>query len=142
MTSYAAHASVEVEATAEQVWSALTSPELVSQYMFGAEVVSDWKVGGPLVYRGEWEGAPFEDKGTILAIEPARLLRATYFSPSTGLPDAPENYATVTYELAEADGRTRLEVSQDGNASVEAATVAEGNWAMTLAGLKAVVEAG
>jgi len=141
MKSYAAHASVEVDATAEQVWSALTSPELVSQYMFGAEVVSDWQVGGPLVYRGEWEGAPFEDKGTILAIEPARLLRATYFSPSSGLPDVPENYSTVTYELAEADGRVRLEVSQDGNASAEAAATAEGNWAMTLAGLKAVVEA-
>ena len=141
MKSYAAHASVEVDATAEQVWSALTSPELVSQYMFGAEVVSDWQVGGPLVYRGEWEGAPFEDKGTILAIEPARLLRATYFSPSSGLPDVPENYSTVTYELAEADGRVRLEVSQDGNPSAEAAATAEGNWAMTLAGLKAVVEA-
>jgi len=141
MRSYAAHASVEVEATAEQVWNALTSPELVSQYMFGAEVVSDWQVGGPLVYRGEWEGAPFEDKGTILAIEPARLLRATYFSPSSGLPDVPENYSTVTYELAEAGGRIRLAVSQDGNASAEAAATAEGNWAMTLAGLKAVVEA-
>ena len=142
MRSYAAHASVEVEATAEQVWNALTSPELVSQYMFGAEVVSDWQVGGPLVYRGEWEGAPFEDKGTILAIEPARLLRATYFSPSSGLPDVPENYSTVTYELAEAGGRIRLAVSQDGNASAEAAAAAEGNWAMVLAGLKAVVEAG
>lgn len=140
ITTHAAHVSIDVAAPAAQVWKGLTTPEIVAQYMYGAEVISDWTVGGPLVYRGEWEGVPYEDKGTILAIEPPRLLRTTYFSPSSGLPDLPENYSTVTYELSEAGGRTTLAVTQDGSASPEDAAKSEANWSEALAGLKEAVE--
>jgi len=44
---------------------------------------------------------------------PGRLFRATHFSVTSGKEDKPENYALVTYELEETDGRTVVTVSQD-----------------------------
>ena len=118
----------------------ITDPAQVKQYMWGSEVVSDWQQGSPLVYRGVWEGKPFEDKGTILEIEPHRLLRTNYFSPLSGKPDIPENYAEVTYALRPNGDGTTLTVTQ-GNIPNEAErTRGEGNWAMVLESLKKTIE--
>ena len=95
-----------------------------------------------LVYRGTWEGQPYEDKGTILEIEPCELLKATYYSALGGLPDKPESYDTVTYQLsAPANGQgTQLTVTQSNNHTREAADQAEGNWGMTLKAIKELLE--
>jgi len=68
--------------------------------------VTDWKKGSKIVWRGEWKGRPFEDKGQVLDVEPGRRLCYSHFSPMTGEPDAPENYHNVTIALAEDDGDT------------------------------------
>ena len=82
-----------------------------------------------------------EDKGTVLAVEPKKLLKTTHWSPMGGSEDKPENYHTVTYELAERGGATILTLKQDNNASQEDAdTMAEKNWGPVLEGLKAVAE--
>ncbi|MCW5874469.1 MAG: SRPBCC domain-containing protein [Anaerolineales bacterium] len=138
--TYTAHASVEIMASPTQVWEALTTPELVSQYFFGSQVESDWKVGSPLIYRGEWEGQPYEDRGEILQAEPPWLLKSTYFSPLTGQEDTPENYMIITYALAEKDGGTLLTVTQENCRSEEARAQSEGNWQLVLSNLKQLVE--
>lgn len=141
MDPFTATQSIVINTTADKVWEALTTPELVKQYMFGADVVSDWQKGSTLIYKGEWEGKPYEDKGTILEVEPNKLLITTYFSALSGLEDKPENYNTVTYELLpEADGQTKLTVTQDNNASQEAANKATENWGMILATIKELLE--
>ncbi len=133
--------SVDINATPEKIWEALTTPEIIKQYMFGAEAASDWKVGSPIVYKGEWEGKPYEDKGTILEIEPNKLLKSTYFSPMSGREDKPENYNTVTYELSDAgDGVTKLTVSQTNNPTKVGADQAEQNWTMVLDAIKGLLE--
>ena len=71
-------------------------PEAIRRYMFGTTVVSDWKEGGPIVWKGEWKGKAYEDKGVILRLEPERILQYSHFSPQSGLPDTPENHHTVT----------------------------------------------
>lgn len=139
--AFTATKSIVIDATPEKTWQALTTPEIVKQYMFGAEVVSDWQKGSPIVYKGEWEGKPYEDKGTILAIEPNKLLKATYFSALSGLEDKSENYNIVTYELfPETDGATKLTVTQTNNPTQEAADRAAKNWGMTLGTIKALLE--
>jgi len=137
---YIAKRSIVVNAPAARVWQALTRPELVKQYLFGTEMTADWRVGGAITYRGQWEGKPYQDKGSVLAFEPEKRLRSTYFSSLSGLEDKPENYNTVTYELAEAKGRTTLTVTQDNNPSPESAEHSAKNWAMVLEGLKKLVE--
>lgn len=135
-----AHASIDIKASPSRVWEGLTNPDLVRQYLFGAEVISDWKVGSALTYRGEWEGNTYEDTGEIVQIEPGKLLQATYFSPLTGLPDLPENYMLITYALEETPEGTRLSVTQERCRSEEARAQSESNWHGVLSNLKGLLE--
>jgi len=135
-----ARAATTIDAPASKVWDALTKPELIKQYLFGTEVTSDWRVGSPITYRGEWQGKPYEDKGKVLEIEPGKRLVSTFWSSLGGLPDAPENYNTVRYELAPEDGATRLTVTQDNNPSQEAADHSAQNWRTVLDGIKQLLE--
>jgi uncharacterized protein YndB with AHSA1/START domain len=136
-----AKATIQINAPVSKVWQALVDPQLIKQYLFGTEVSTDWKVGSPITYKGVWEGKPYEDKGRILEIEPEALLVSTYWSAFSGLPDSPEHYQTVHYELKPNGNRkTTVTVTQDNNQSEEAAARAEQNWNMTLESLKKVVE--
>jgi uncharacterized protein YndB with AHSA1/START domain len=138
---FVAEKRITVHASAEAVWRALTEPALVSQYMYGTKLETDWKVGSPIAWKGEWQGNAYEDKGTVLAFEPNQLLKITHWSPMGGSEDKPENYHTVTYELAERDGETTLTLMQDNNPSQEAAdTMAEKNWGPVFEGLRTVAE--
>jgi uncharacterized protein YndB with AHSA1/START domain len=138
--SYTAKRRVIIDAPAAKVWQALTRPEMVKQYLFGTDLTADWRVGGALTYRGQWQGKSYEDKGTVLAFEPERLLKTTFFSSLSGLEDKPENYNTVTYELSEKKGRTTLTLSQDNNPTRESAEHSAKNWALVFGGLKKLLE--
>jgi uncharacterized protein YndB with AHSA1/START domain len=140
VADHVATAEVEIDASRARVWAALTDPEQIEQYMFGSRVVTDWKLGSPIVWKGEYEGKHYEDRGEIVEIEPERRLKMTHFSPLSGQEDRPENYHTLLYELEEREGRTRVSLSQDNNDSEEAAEHSRANWEKMLAGLKQVVE--
>ena len=133
--------SVTIDAPADKVWEALTDPAKVKEYMHGTEMSTDWQEGSPITWRGEWKGRPYEDKGEIVTVRPRKLLRYTHWSPMGGSEDTPENYHTVTYELAGEDGRTTLTLTQDNNATQEEAdSMAANNWAPVLQGLKKTAE--
>jgi uncharacterized protein YndB with AHSA1/START domain len=135
-----AKATITINAPTSKVWDALTKPNLIKQYLFGTEVTTDWQVGSPITYRGQWEGKTYEDKGKILQIEPGKLLVSTFWSSLSGLPDVPENYNTVRYELSTEGGSTRLTITQDNNATQEEADHSEQNWNMVLDGIKKLLE--
>ena len=133
--------TVVVNAPPAEVWDALTNPAKVKQYMHGTEMSTDWGVGSPITWQGEWKGQSYVDRGTVLAHEPGRLLKYTHWSPMGGTEDAPQNYHTVTFELAGDGDRTTLTLTQDNNATeAEAETMAENGWAPVLRGLKGTVE--
>ncbi len=140
MTGYVATAEADIGAAPEQVWAALTEPEQIKKYMFGSEVVTDWQPGGSIVWRGEYEGKRYEDKGQVLEVEPGRRLTVTHFSPLSGQEDVPENYHTVRYELEARDGGTHVVLNQDNNGSEEEAEHSQQNWQLMLDGLKKTVE--
>ena len=135
-----AEASVLINAPVDEVWSALTCADVIKQYMFGTTVVSDWKEGSPIVWKGEWQGKAYEDKGVILQLKPKRLIQYSHFSPLSGKPDLPQNYHTVTVQL-EADGaKTAVSLSQDNNENEQARQHSEQNWKMMLDALKKLLE--
>jgi len=137
-----ARADIHIDASPDRLWAALTDPDTIARYLFGSRVSTDWKTGSPIVYRGEWEGEPYEDKGTILEIVPGERLITSYYSPLSGKPDVPESYQTVSYLLAEDGDGTRVTVTQDGCADAAEAERASGNWRMVLDSLKSVIEEG
>ena len=132
--------SITINAPINIVWEALTNPAVLKQFMFGTEVVSDWKKGSPIVFKGVYEGKIYEDKGVILRVEPERVLQYSHFSPLSGLPDSPENYHTVTFALSDQGKRTSLSLSQDNNASEEEREHSEMFWGRMLSTLKEVLE--
>ena len=137
-----ARATVTVAAAPGEVWSALVEPAAIKQYMFGTTVESDWSEGGSIVWKGDWQGRAYEDKGVILRIEPERVLQYSHFSPLTGLPDRPENYHMVTVEVAPEGTGTRISLAQDGNGTDEARGRSEEDWKMMLDSLRRYVDGG
>jgi uncharacterized protein YndB with AHSA1/START domain len=135
-----AKASTTISAPASAVWDALTNPSLIKQYFFGTDAVSDWKEGSALEFKGEWNGKQYTDKGVILKSEPAKLFQYTYLSSFSGLPDVPENYANITYELFEDNGETTLNVKQENVANEDARKHSEENWELVLKNLKNLLE--
>lgn len=138
--NFIAKASIAINASRQAVWQALMSPDAIKEYMFGARVDSDWREGSPISWKGEWQGKPYEDKGTILHVRPERRLQYSHYSPLSGLPDAPEHYHTVTIELAGNGTETEVMLAQDHNATEAARMHSEKNWKMMLDGLKKYVE--
>jgi uncharacterized protein YndB with AHSA1/START domain len=135
-----AKSSISVNVPVIKVWDALTKPSIIKKYMFGTEVVSDWKVGSSIVWKGIWKDKPYEDKGVILKIVPGQTLQYTHFSLLSGAPDVPENYHTLTYELSAEGDNTRVLLSQDNNSTEEDLKHSQQMWNSMLAGLKKLLE--
>lgn len=139
-TDHIANASLFINASPEKVWQALTTPELIKQYFFGTDAVSDWHVGSKLEWKGVWEGKEYLDKGVILEFNPPRRFSYTYLSSMSGKEDKPENYAIVTYELEPINNGTQLTVIQTGSESKESAEHSGENWTSVFNGMKEMLE--
>lgn len=129
-----------IHAAPEKVWSAITTPEVIQQFMMGAETHTTWEVGSPIRWTGEYQGKKYEDKGVVKKFDPPRVLETTYWSSMQGKPDVPENYVTVTWELAAKDGATVLTITQTVS-SEDGVEHAKQQWAGVLASIKKIVEA-
>src|SRR5699024_2044278 len=135
-----ATATIDINVSGDRVWKALTTPEIIKKYMFGTEVVSEWKEGCPIVWKGQWEGKPYEDKGNVIQIRPKKLLRVTHFSTLTGQYDIAENYHTLTYKLMFENEHTNVSLSQDNNATEKEKEHTKKMWESLLIKLKKVLE--
>jgi uncharacterized protein YndB with AHSA1/START domain len=139
-TDLGTRTTVSIGAPVQEVWAAITTPARIKEWFFGVDTRSDWTPGSELVHTGEWQGRPYEDKGTILRIEPPRLLVHTHWSAMSGRPDEPGNYEEVTWTLADGDDATELTVSETNLPSEAARDQSEQSWQMVLAKLKELLE--
>jgi len=137
---FTAKISLSINASPEKIWDALTNPEKIKLYFFNTNAVSDWKVGSPLIFKGIWEGVEYIDKGIIQKSDSPTVFQYTYFSSFSGLEDLPENYALITYQLSDKNGKTELTVTQDGIDTEERKKHSEENWKSVFDGLKKLVE--
>ncbi len=135
-------ATIKINASPSKVWNALVDPQAIRQYMFGTKVVTSWREGTPIQWKGEWQGKEYEDKGIILQFEPEKRLQYSHFSPLSGAPDVPESYHIVTIDLLPEGEQTRVTLAQDNNTSEEEREHSKQNWNMMLADLKKYVEQG
>ena len=124
--------TILIAAPVDRVWHALTDPE-ASRLWRGAEFVTDWQTGSPLLVRRSFGIKTIEDHGrVVLAVPPAvgasaeaRVSRGTdgterkegarltlSILPSIShLSDRPENYSTIDMVLAAQGADTSLTVT-------------------------------
>jgi uncharacterized protein YndB with AHSA1/START domain len=137
---FIAKTSIAIDAPLNDVWDSLINPAIIKKYMFGTEVVADWKKNTPIVWKGSWQGKQYQDKGVILEINPNTVLKYTHFSPLSGVPDIPENYHTLTFKLVDRGTSVQIILSQDNNHSKEEQEHAEKMYETMLVGLKSLLE--
>jgi uncharacterized protein YndB with AHSA1/START domain len=132
--------TTSIHASPSDVWKALIDPDIVKKYMHGAIVSSDWAVGSPITFTGEWEGQQYVDKGTILEIIPERVLGYSFWSPLFGNEDFEDNYTHVTYHISEYHHETTLTITQDNLETDEDVVKAEENWMRVGRNIKHILE--
>ena len=132
--------SIAINAPVAKVWDALINPDVIKQYFFGAEVVSGWKEGSPITFRGEYQGNKYEEKGVLLHVKPERLLQYTHWSNFDELPDAPENYRTWTFRLSEEDTHVLLSITEDNIPTEKKRESSDEFWTGVLATIKQLLE--
>jgi uncharacterized protein YndB with AHSA1/START domain len=106
---------IHLNAPIQKVWTALTDPQIVKQWQYGSELITDWKVGSDIRFSAEWEGKVFEQWGKILEFIPNKMLKYSLFAPRPDLEDKPENYFTMTYKVTSNNGHIKLEIVQEDN---------------------------
>ncbi len=140
-----AQVSKTIDAASDEVWRALTTPKTLKTYFMGSDVESDWKVGHPIRFRGEYKGEAYEDHGEIRSFEPGKRLAFSHFSPLMGAKDSPENYNLITIELEAAGAETRVTLTQsklEGEPNTDDLKKKDEfakNWTMVLDGLNEAV---
>jgi uncharacterized protein YndB with AHSA1/START domain len=132
--------SVDIGAPLSSVWDAITKPEIVKQYFFGTHLVTDWKVGSPLFFRGEWEGKSYEDRGTVLSFKPMDSLSFNYWSAFSGSEDRPETRQIIRYQLEPTLDGVRLTIHQSNVDTQKRADHSADNWRSVLQALKQLLE--
>ncbi|WP_397447757.1 SRPBCC domain-containing protein [Polaribacter sp. R77954] len=98
-----ASSNINIKSTPEKVWDVLTNPVKIKEYLFGTEVITDWKIGSSIIFQGEYDGQQYKDKGNVNQNKKNELLKYDYWSVFTGLEDKPENYSLVTYKIENLD---------------------------------------
>jgi uncharacterized protein YndB with AHSA1/START domain len=139
---YSFSVSTLIRAPRSAVWAALTQPELVKKYFFDTNLTTDWRVGSPLTFRGEWNGQAYEDRGTVLTYEPERSLAYDYWSSFSGTEDMPEHRQIIRFGLTDAEGGILVTLEQSNIDTQERADHSKENWLKVLTGLKDLVEGG
>lgn len=137
-----AKSTILINSSVEKVWTALTDKDMIKQYFFGTEAISEWKEGSSIIFKGTWDNdVEYEDKGYILKIVPNNLISYSYWSNLSGLADRIENYQKITYELFQQDSGTLVVVTQDNIDTEEKKSHYEVNiWRVVLEGLKKLLE--
>ena len=130
---------IYIRTTPEQLWEAITDPDIRAKYNFGARIVSDWTPGATLELGAESAGRLL-GTGEVIEVDPPHRLVHTM----TALWDAEvraEGESRVTWEIEQIHDSCRLTITHDqlregANAQIY------GGWPMILSGLKTWLETG
>lgn len=139
MKSYVVKKTIHLNAPAMLVWNALTDPEQTKKYFFNCRVISNWKEGSTITFKGRmfWI-VPIKLSGHIEKIKPGKLLQYSLSNGKSG-----KSTSTVTDELEEKDGKTTLHITDDvgqGEGAEKRYKRSVKGWDKILKGLKKIVE--
>jgi len=130
-------AEIEVNATPEEVWRAITDPEVTRRYAYGCDIEGEWRPGGAWRYQS---GGRTAIEGTVAEARPPHLLRLTardVWNPAAR--DEPPYAMTWRVEPV-ADGRSRVRLVVDGFETENSSYRANSDLAAILDGLRNQVD--
>jgi uncharacterized protein YndB with AHSA1/START domain len=103
--------SVRINAPLSLTWKHLTTPGLMKEWMgepgMNLEIDTGWVTGCPFTIRG-FHNTAFENRGSVLAFEPEKLLRYSHLSSVSDLPDSPHNFSIIEFRLEPVQNATIL----------------------------------
>jgi uncharacterized protein YndB with AHSA1/START domain/DNA-binding transcriptional ArsR family regulator len=130
---------IYIKTTPEELWRAITDPDIRAKYNFGAGIVSDWTPGSR--YEMSAPGAPGPlGEGEILEVDRPRRLVQT-MRALWGEDVRSEGTSRVTWEIEQVADSCRLTVTHD-QLREGANDQLYGGWPMILSGLKTWLETG
>jgi uncharacterized protein YndB with AHSA1/START domain len=130
---------IYIKTTPEELWDAITNPDVRQKYSFGVGAESDWTNGSS--YKAVHAGAGIAiAEGENLEVDPpARLVQS--FNALWSDEVKAEGTSRVTWEIEQVEDSCRLTVTHDqlrDGANGEL----YGGWPMILSGLKTLLETG
>jgi uncharacterized protein YndB with AHSA1/START domain/DNA-binding transcriptional ArsR family regulator len=127
-----------IQASAAQVWQALTDADLTARY-WGHANVSDWQVGSPWEHRRVDGSDSVDVVGTVLEAEPPTRLTITFEDSDEERPSGP---SVVRFVVEPHDGIVRLTVTHENLPNAEMLNGISRGWPAVLANLKSLLETG
>ena len=130
---------IYIRTTPEQLWTAITDPEIRSKYHFGSRVVSDWTPGSRFEMVHPGADGPLVEGENLEVDPPRRLVQSmvTLWSDDAKR----EGTSRVTWEIEPVGDSCRLTVTHD-QLREGASEELYGGWPMILSGLKTWLETG
>ena len=110
MESYTIKKEIKILASPSVVFDNLTSSEEIIKYFPLKEVISSWKEGSEILYKGEINNQAFTDYGKIDVLSRPNTFKYTYWSDNHGTERKPENHLSIKYELECHDNATKLKL--------------------------------
>ena len=136
--------AVTINASTSQVWHILTTSELMKKWMISDDIEininTDWKVGSPIVIRGNMSGKNFENNGTVLQFEPEKILEYSHLSSTSRLPNRPESYSIIEFRLQPMENLTILTLTVSNFPTESIYKHLAFYWNVTLEVLKRMIE--
>jgi len=138
------HQTIYINAPVAKVWEVLTRPELIKLWLWEneVEVISDWQEGSEMIFKGMFHDMPYTDKGIILKLEKEKTFSYRYWSHLSQLPDSPENYQEIEFNLVPENGCTELNLICSNTINEPIYGHWNFYWTITLNILKKVIEPG
>lgn len=116
------------------MWDALVAHDSLARFTPAIEVRANWRAAGALAWKAPLEGRTYEVEGSVLRVEPARLLEYEYGNPII------HARHRVTIELSDDGPGSRVAVSEDGHRKDVDLLHGVGAWRLVLANLKYQLE--
>ena len=137
------HLEILINTSAKNIWAVLTQPALIGKWMLDTpvEILTEWREGGTLLERGDLHGLAFENRGLIRRFDPPNALEYTHWSTLSVVPDLPENYSILHFDLQETANQTLLTLTIGNLLTFEILKHMEFYWKTALHLLKEVAEA-
>jgi uncharacterized protein YndB with AHSA1/START domain/DNA-binding transcriptional ArsR family regulator len=139
MSAKPAHVyQIYIQARPEQVWQAITDPDMTEQYYMGTRIESDFAPGSPYVYRMP-DGQPMLD-GTIVESDPPHRLVMT-FRPLWTRDGEDAAVSRVTWEITPHENQSKLALIHEGlDPDSELGRGVQDGWTRIISGMKTYLE--